>query len=68
MRTGLPEHPPVEFRLGAIAMELTLPLGRPADRDTIRSQIGQAWPKARVDMAFQDLRGRVDVRISVVHP
>jgi len=63
----LPEDASVEFRLDPVAVELAPAFGRPPLRNTVGSQIGQAWPKAGINISLQDFRGGVDVRISVVH-
>src|SRR5882724_8666148 len=52
MWTRLPEDPSVEFRLDPIAVQLAFAFGRPANRDSVGSQIGQARSEAWIHIPF----------------
>jgi hypothetical protein len=67
MRQSFPEDAPVEFRVDAILMGVGGPTDGPTVCDSVGRQIGEARPKAGIDVPIQDFRGWVDVRISVVH-
>src|SRR5206468_2480773 len=66
-RGFLAENPPVVFRAYAVVMETVDAADRALpDRETVRFELGEAGAKARIDVALQDLSGRVDVGIGIV--
>ena len=66
VRAGLSEDAPVELRVHTVLMGV----GGASDLrggDSVGGQIGQARPETGIDVSLQDFRGRVDVRIGIVH-
>src|ERR1700757_1602906 len=62
------EYPAVVFRADAIVVEAGYPANRPfSDGEAVRLQLAQTWPKAWIDITLQDLCGRVDMGVGVVH-
>ena len=67
-RRLLAKHTPIVFRADAVIMgSADTRDGSLPDRQAISLELGEARPKARVDIFVQHLCGRVDMGIGIVH-